>query len=73
MKLRELFTAEEVARAEEICAANLTPHEQLLREIVEPAMPRIDAATGQANDASYMAYVLEFIVSGTLFKAPPCA
>lgn len=34
-----------------------------LRDLVDPIMPRINATTGQENDADYMAYVLEYIAS----------
>lgn len=33
------------------------------REIITPILPRINAALGQANDARYMAYAIEFVFS----------
>lgn len=39
-------------------------HDALRDEVVIPAMERINKATGQANDADYWAYVLEFALQG---------
>lgn len=64
VKVGDLFTEAEIKRA----AALFDKHQQsglklvdaLQTEVVEPALPRIDTATGQRNDARYLAYVLEY-------------
>jgi hypothetical protein len=52
--LGEIFTAAELARAKGI-GPNV---KRLLKEIVEPAMRRIDEVTGQENDPRYWAHAL---------------
>lgn len=38
-------------------------HARCQRQIVEPAMERINSITGQENDASYITYCLEFALT----------
>ena len=39
-----------------------TFHKRVLTEILEPNMARINKALGQENDASYLAYMLEYVI-----------
>lgn len=67
MKLGDIFTVEEFGRAVKIARDkpnNL--HHRLRDEIVLPALPRINAATGQENNADYFAYLLEYVVTGVM-------
>lgn len=59
---RALFSEIERAAARKIMDDERlgSAHERLLKEIVEPAMPRINQATGQENSPKYMAYCLEY-------------
>lgn len=58
--LGDLFTAEELDRAATL-RDSCEDHEFASRcasEIVEPVLPRINRATGQENDARYLAYAI---------------
>jgi hypothetical protein len=64
MKLGELFTEEELARARQFLRKGR--RSELESDIVKPIMARINAVTGQENDSRYMAYVLEYAINGGL-------
>lgn len=57
-----LFTANEVQRAVAIINStqNGKRHARLTKEICEPAIERINKATGQENLPEYLAYALEY-------------
>lgn len=59
--LGQLFTDEELQRAFKICAETVTHqrNKKLVAEIVEPAIDRINKATGQENDPRYFGYMME--------------
>lgn len=64
--IKQLFTADELKRALDIFAASKpgTFCDNVVREVVTPeVMARIDALTGQKNDARYMGYALEYAIS----------
>lgn len=69
IRLGELFTEEEIDRAYEIwCDWQIqsragSPASKIAKAIVEPVLSRIAEATGQENDAKYLAYVLCWIFS----------
>lgn len=58
----ELFTATELKAATKLYG-KCKPGEfntRVVEQIVKPALPRINKVTGQANDARYWGYALEF-------------
>lgn len=60
----DLFTENEVRKARKLLAESSTPHSDILDQIVTPeVMARIDLATNQRNDRTYMAYRLEFVAT----------
>jgi hypothetical protein len=64
VRLGDLFTEAEIDQA--IKLWNESPetfHKRAKVEIVEPAIPRINARTGQQNDAGYFAYAIEAALS----------
>lgn len=62
--LGDLFTDVQIDRALVIWRTDREHfHARVLSEVVEPAMAQINANTGQENDASYMAYMLEYVFS----------
>lgn len=60
-EVRELFTPAELNHAIKLFCTYKSGalHQHLLREVIEPALPRINQVTGQENDARYWAYALE--------------
>jgi len=67
--LASIFSREEIDELEKLwihCNARgeyLQFHARCKAQIVEPAMERINKITGQENDASYIAYALEFALT----------
>lgn len=63
VKISDLFTEQEVRAALKIWRTDRRRfHDRVSVEIVQPALDRINEATGQENDASFFAYALEFIL-----------
>lgn len=63
MTLTDIFTEEEIGKLEELYDS-VPDHEFSKRaadEIVTPALPRINAALGQENDARYLAYATQHV------------
>jgi hypothetical protein len=64
--LGEIFTTDELSRVVTMWKNNPTKwgfHRDVRDEIVVPALPRINAVLGRENDADYMAYMLEALLS----------
>lgn len=62
----DLFTEDEVRKARKLLAESSTPHQAILDQIVTAeVMARIDLATNQRNDRSYMAYRVEYVAART--------
>lgn len=64
--LQELFTDEELAACTQIyreTGGGLGFVERCVREVVEPALPRINELTGQPNDPAYFAYTLDYAIT----------
>lgn len=62
MRIDQIFTASEIKAAIKLYA-ECKPGEfnkRAVDEIVTPAMPRINKATGQENDPRYLGYALEY-------------
>jgi hypothetical protein len=60
----DFLTDAEIARATELWAAlkdTGTFAATLAREVIEPVLPRINAALGQENDSRYLAYMVEYV------------
>jgi hypothetical protein len=65
LNLGDLFTKDEIEAASKLFF-ECKPGEfnrRVVEQIVQPAMLRINAATGQENDARYMGYLLEYVFS----------
>lgn len=67
-KLGELFTEKELGRALQIIQESAHPTSpfvtnRILAEVVRPAMPYINKATGMENDPKYWAYALQYVLS----------
>jgi hypothetical protein len=61
----EVFTEAELKAATKLFG-ECKPGEfnkRVIEQIVEPALPRINEVTGQANDARYWGYALEFALT----------
>ncbi len=59
----ELFIVPELKLAQKIWTKDRHNfHQRVKDEIVTPAMVRINATTGQENDAAYLAYALEYAI-----------
>jgi hypothetical protein len=59
----QLFTPKQLKQARALWQHDRSHfHERAVKEVVLKAMPRIDQLTGQRNDASYFAYVLEYLI-----------
>lgn len=65
IKIGELFTEEELKAALKLYRKYQHGefHERIVKEIVEPALPRINQVTGQENDARYWGYALEYALT----------
>lgn len=59
LTLKQLFTDKELRRIEQLWAKSNDFHNDVLFEIVQPAMERINRITKQQNDARYLAYAIE--------------
>jgi hypothetical protein len=74
-RVGDLFTADEIARAKALYDATIgtgTFARKCARDIVRPALPRIEKITGQENNELYLAYALELALGQLeLFDAPP--
>ena len=58
----EILTPDEVERSMELwkaCPDGTGFAAKLATQVIAPALPRIDAATGQSNDAKFIAYMVE--------------
>lgn len=66
VKIIDLFTENEIMRAKTIIA-NMTGSGRVVdairRRVTRPALDRINAATGQENDAQYLAYAILHMLS----------
>jgi hypothetical protein len=65
ISIGELFTAAELKAATKLYG-ECKPGEfnkRVVKQIVEPALPRINKVTGQENDARYWGYALEFALT----------
>lgn len=61
--LADFLTEEEIQKAVNLYQTDRDNfHRRCLAEVIEPNMDRINAALGQDNNASYLAYVVEFVV-----------
>jgi hypothetical protein len=63
--INDLFTDDEIAKATELyeaCAAG-TFNKEVTEKVVRPVLARIDAKTGQANDARYLGYMIEHVLN----------
>lgn len=68
--LGDIFTAEELDRARSLFEEDERGFvARAVVEIVRPAMPRINAATGQENDERYIGYALQHALQQ--FRAAP--
>lgn len=59
-KIVELFTTEEVDKANAILRDDEAGKHGRIALMLQPSMSRINKATGQDNNLAYMAYVLEY-------------
>lgn len=59
--LPDFLTEKEIEQAMEL---RIAP--KILKHIIAPNMERINKALGQENDARYLAYVVEYVVSRVL-------
>jgi hypothetical protein len=69
--ISKIFTDAEIERARKLLneCERRPPgllHKRIVTEIVKPAMPRINKATGQENDADYIGYLLEAVLTNVL-------
>lgn len=65
IRLSHIFTPLDIAKGIKIVREkphNL--HQRLRDEVVAAVMPRINDVTGQENDADYVAYLLEYALTG---------
>lgn len=67
VQIGEIFTKAETDKALEIYKetggnGGTAFIDRAVKEITEPALPRINAKTGQENHARYLAYMLEFAI-----------
>lgn len=63
--ISDVFTDAEIKKAQKLFA-KCKPGEfnkLVVEQIVQPAMPRINKATGQENDARYFGYMLEHVLT----------
>jgi hypothetical protein len=56
--LLDFLTHEEIEHARKLKNAR-----EIKRKIVDPNLRRINAALGQQNDAMYLSYMIEYVVS----------
>ena len=57
----DLFNEHELERTVELWRGDRDVFRSRVQaEVIEPAMPRINAETGQENDPAFLAYVLEY-------------
>jgi len=59
--LGDLLTDDEIK-----CALACKTVQEIADLVIGPAMPRINAATGQENDALYLAYAVQYALTGTV-------
>lgn len=72
ISLAELFTEDELQAAVELYE-NSSPgtfNKAVVAKIVAPALPRINKATGQQNDARYWGYALEHAILSSRAPKP---
>lgn len=66
VRASDLFTVDEIKRAIRLyreCKAEFRRFNPECRDqIVKPVLARINRVTGQTNDPSYIAYVLEYLI-----------
>lgn len=60
--LAEILSPSEIERAKELYREDSDEsfNSRLVRELIEPNMARINAATGQENDARFIGYAIEY-------------
>lgn len=61
--LGSFLTDEQINQAIQIVKTESTPHKRLLEEVIKPNMEEIDRKIGQENDAGYIAYAVEHVLS----------
>lgn len=68
VSLADFLTDEELSRIRQMWinrASDRAFHVQVLGTIIKPNMERINKAIGQANDADYLAYLIEYVCMET--------
>lgn len=68
IELGKLFTEADLIKAAKIVAKSEVhlAAKELVEKVVKPRMADIDRVTGQANDPTYMGYLLYAAVTGAL-------
>lgn len=68
--LADIFTPSEIERAREMYRqeSDESFNVRVVRELIEPNMARINAATGQENDARFVGYAVEYCLMGETRK-----
>lgn len=63
--LPDILTTDEIARAVALYATAKpgTFAKRCAAEIIEPVLPRINAKLGQENNAAYLAYGVQYVLS----------
>ena len=59
--LTNFLTAQQIKEAEALYKDPFTFHKNVVEQVLVPNMPEINRKLGQENDASYLAYAMEFI------------
>ena len=63
MKIRDVFTAEDINQARYYCQTQRTPNSVIRKHLVRPKIRRLNKLTGFDNDAKYWAFMLEYLTS----------
>lgn len=68
IKIGDIFTNQELEAAKKLYqqVSDAGTHDfatRCAKEIITPILPRINAKTGQENDAKYFAYMLEYLLA----------
>jgi hypothetical protein len=62
--IADFLTEDEIIKAQQLYKTDRANfHERCREEIIKPNMDRIDKALGQKNDAGYLAYAVEYVMS----------
>lgn len=73
LSLGSVLTKKEIAQAQnyilEAQAEGESAAMRITAEIIEPALERINKKTGQANDARYLGYAIEFALRAAMARS----